>query len=98
MALIQVTPELLTSKAGDVRKLKAEHEATMQRLSQLILGLNEVWKGEAQDAFVQKYQSMDTQFKNFAEMLEGYAKLMDKAASDIQQTDQALKGTMQSFG
>jgi len=98
MAVIQVTPELLTSKASDARKLKAEHEQVIQRLTQLVLGLNEIWKGEAQDAFVAKYQSMESTFKNFAEMLEGYAQLMDTASREIQSTDQTLKGTMQSFG
>ena len=98
MAVIQVTPELLTSKAADVRKLKAEHEQTMQRLTQLVMGLNEIWKGEAQNAFVAKYQSMESTFKNFAEMLEGYGKLMDTAARELQSVDQTLKGTMQSFG
>jgi len=98
MAVIQVSPELLTGKASDVRKLKAEQEAVMQRLTQLVLGLNEIWKGEAQDAFVAKYQSMESTFKNFAEMLEGYASLMDTASRELQSTDQTLKSSMQSFG
>ena len=96
MAIIQVTPELLMGKAGDVRKIKSEQEQVMQRLTQLVLGLNEIWKGDAQNAFVQKYQSMDSTFKNFAEMLEGYAKLMDTAAKELQNTDTQLKGTMDS--
>jgi len=98
MAMIQVTPELLNSRASDVRRLKTEHEQTMQRLNQLILGLNDVWKGQAQDAFVAKYQSMQSTFRNFSEMLEGYATLMDTASRELQNTDQQLKGTMQSFG
>ena len=98
MAIIQVTPELLTGKAGDVRKLKGEQEQVMQKLTQLVNGLSGIWKGEAQDAFAAKYASMQPTFKNFAEMLEGYAKLMDTAAKELQSTDQALKNTMNSFG
>ena len=98
MAIIQVTPELLTGKAADVRKLKTEQEQVMQKLTTLVNGLSEIWKGEAQTAFAAKYQSMQPTFKNFAEMLEGYAKLMDTAAKELQSTDQALKGTMNSFG
>jgi len=98
MAVIQVTPELLTGKAGDVRKLKGEQEQVIQKLTTLVNGLSGIWKGEAQDAFVSKYTSMQPTFKNFAEMLEGYAKLMDTAAKELQATDQALKSTMNSFG
>lgn len=98
MAIIQVTPELLQGKANEVRSLKANHDETMAKLKNLIMALNEQWKGEAQDAFVAKYESMQSTFTNFSDMLEGYAKLMDTAAKELQATDQSLKGTMQSFG
>jgi len=97
MSLIQVTPDMLRARAGDVRKNRGEHDATIQRLNQIVFGLNDVWKGEAQTAFVEKYRSMEATFRNFSEMLEGYAKLMDTAARELEQTDQALKGTMNSF-
>lgn len=98
MAMIQVTPDLLTGKAGEVRRLKATHDETMGNLKSLVHALNETWKGEAQDAFVTKFDSMQSQFTAFSEMLEGYATLMDTAAKELQATDQSLKGKMQSFG
>ena len=97
MAIIQVTPEVLNSKANEVRSLKAQHDDTMAKLRSLVLALNETWKGEAQDAFVAKFESMQNSFTSFSEMLEGYAKLMDTAARELQNTDQFLKSTMQSF-
>lgn len=97
MAIIQVTPEVLNSKANEVRSLRAQHDDTMAKLRSLVLALNETWKGEAQDAFVAKFESMQNSFTSFSEMLEGYAKLMDTAARELQNTDQSLKSTMQSF-
>ena len=97
MAIIQVTPEVLNSKANEVRSLKAQQDDTMAKLRSLVLALNETWKGEAQDAFVAKFESMQNSFTSFSEMLEGYAKLMDTAARELQNTDQSLKSTMQSF-
>ena len=73
MALIQVTPEVLNSKATEVRNLRSQHDDTMARLRSLILALNETWKGEAQAAFVAKFESMQSSFTSFSEMLEGYA-------------------------
>lgn len=96
MAIIQITPEVLSSKAGEVRTLKSQHDETMAKLRSLVLSLNETWKGEAQDAFVAKFESMQSSFNNFSEMLEGYAKLMDTAARELQNTDQGLKTTMQN--
>ena len=40
---------------------------------------------------------MQSTFTNFSEMLESYAKLMDTAARELQNTDQSLKATMQNF-
>lgn len=97
MAIIQITPEVLNSKATEVRSLKAQHDDTMAKLRSLVHSLNETWKGEAQDAFVANFEGMQPSFTSFSEMLEGYAKLMDTAARELQNTDQALKSTMQSF-
>lgn len=97
MAIIQITPEVLNSKATEVRSLKSQHDETIAKLRSLVLSLNETWKGDAQNAFVAKFESMQSTFTSFSEMLEGYAKLMDTAARELQATDQALKGTIQGF-
>ncbi len=98
MALIQVTPDLLTGKANELRTYKSQHDEAMSKMRTLIMGLNEVWKGDAQNAFVAKYESMQPTFNNFSQMLEEYAKLMDTAAQRLQETDQNLQTTMNSFG
>ena len=98
MALIQVTPDLLIGKANELRGYKGQHDEAMSKMRTLIMGLNEVWKGDAQDAFVAKYESMQSTFNNFSQMLEDYAKLMDTAAAKLQETDQGLQTTMNSFG
>ena len=98
MALIQVTPDLLNSKANELRGYKDQHDDAMTKMRSLIMGLNDVWKGDAQDAFVAKYESMQSTFTNFSQMLEDYAKLMNTAANRMQETDQSLSSTMSSFG
>ena len=98
MALSQVTPELLTGKANELRGLKGSHDEAMTKMRTLIMGLNEIWKGDAQAAYVAKYESMQPTFNNFSQMIEDYAKLMDTAAQKLQETDQALQSTMNSFG
>ncbi|MGN0165884.1 MAG: WXG100 family type VII secretion target [Lachnospiraceae bacterium] len=98
MALIQVTPDLLTGKAAELRGIKSEHDEAMAKMRTLILGLNEIWKGDAQDAFVAKYESMQSTFTNFSQMIEEYAKLMDTAANELGTKDQELQAKMNSFG
>lgn len=98
MALIQVTPELLRGKSTELRGLKQQHDDAMTRMRTLMQGLNEIWKGTAQDALLAKYESMQSTFANFSEMLDDYAKLMDTAATQLETTDSQLATTMNNFG
>lgn len=91
MAVIQVTPELLEAKAKEVRNLRTQHDEVMAKMTTLIHSLNEQWKGEAQTAFVTKFDGMKSTFTNFSEMIENYAALMDTSARVIRETDQTLK-------
>ena len=98
MALIQVTPDLLKGKANELRGYKAEHEEAMNKMRTLMLNLNEVWKGDAQDALLAKYESMQGTFTQFAQMLDDYAKLMDTSAMRMAEVDASLASQMNSFG
>ncbi len=98
MALIQVTPDLLMGKTNELRGLKSNHDEAMTKMRTLIMGLNEIWKGDAQDALVAKYESMQATFTNFTQMLEDYARLMETSAQKLQETDAALQSTINSFG
>lgn len=96
MPMIQMTPELLKSKATEVRTLRSQHDEVMAKMTSLVHALDEHWKGEAQTAFVAKFDSMKTTFDNFSEMLENYAKMMDTAATNVNDTDQNLKNVINS--
>ena len=98
MALIQVTPDLLNGKATELRGIKDEHDQAMARMRTLILGLNEIWKGDAQDAFVAKYESMQSTFQAFSQMIDDYATLMNTTANNMQESDASLASTINSFG
>jgi WXG100 family type VII secretion target len=89
---------MLTAKANELRTLKANHDDNMAKMRTLITSLNDIWKGEAQTAFVNKYESMQTTFNSFSEMLEGYAKLMDNSAQKMQETDTSIASSISSFG
>lgn len=86
---IQVSPEMLKQKAKQVRDYKAEHDEVMNKMKTLIYGLNEVWKGDAQTALLQKYEGMQSTFANFSELIEAYAVLMDATAEGMRSEDQA---------
>ena len=95
MTEIKVDTNLLQTKAEMVKRYRQQHMDTMSRLKKLIFSLNETWKGEAQDAFLASFDGMQSKFTEFSEMLEGYAKLMDTAANELEIVDQNVKATVQ---
>lgn len=98
MPIIQITPENIRSQAGKVREYKRQQEQVISRMRKLVLSLSDSWKGEAQDAFAAKFQSMDATYRKFAETLEAYAKLMETAANEINGEDQRLKSLISRIG
>lgn len=98
MSTIQMDTAKLRSQANQLKKYRENHMQTMNKLSKLISSLNDVWKGEAQDAFVAKYQSMKPSFRDLHDFLYDYAKLMKKAADEMERTDTELKSKIQRIG
>ena len=87
---IKIVPERLKEEAGKIRGYKAEHEDIISRLNNLVFTLDESWEGEAQTAFVGKYQSMQREFQSFSTMLEMYAVEMEQIATKMQTADDTL--------
>lgn len=99
MAVIQVTPEMLRTKATDVRTIKTNHENIVGKITSLVKNLNSQWKGAAQDTFLARYNEFNaTTFETFANMLEDFANLMETAANELENQDTTLSNTtMNSF-
>jgi WXG100 family type VII secretion target len=94
MATIQVTPDMLKSKATELRSIKEEHDEAMSKMKTLVTGLPEIFKGDAADAFISKYESMQGTFTEFSELLESFATKLDTAATQFQETDTVMKTQM----
>ena len=95
--LTQITPELLRAQASEVRKYKTEQDQIMKQLRKLILSLNEDWKGEAQTAFVEKFNSMDYALKDLKRVIEEYACLMETAAREAEEKDRCFSSMIQNI-
>ena len=95
MAKIKITPENLESQAKTLREYNASHATEYGKMKTLVNNLVAEWEGEAQTAFKNSFDQRDTQFKKFEEDIEGFAKLMDEAARQMRQTEEALTNRMQ---
>ena len=94
---ILVNPSDLTTKSNQVRQYKESHHDIMNKITNLVMTIGEVWQGDAQNAFVSKYLSMQPVYDSFEEALEEFAALMEKVADEMVKTDQAGKNIINSI-
>lgn len=79
-----------------MRKYKRDQENYMNKIRRIVNDLDGNWKGDAQKAFVSKFQSMESVYKQFGDVLEQYADLADKAANEMQTVDNNIKRQLRS--
>ena len=85
--MIKVTPELLRSKAQNVETYKTNYDDNMKKLTTLVKGLNEIWLGDAQMAFMEEFENMQPTFNKFSVLLATYAKEMKNSANELEAAD-----------
>ena len=88
---ILMTPETMRTQAAQIRKNAQKHTEIIQRMTNLVLTLDEVWTGEAQKAFLVKYQGMRAFFDSFDRALASFAEVMEQTAQRMEAADQAMK-------
>ena len=94
---IQINPDELRTQASQLRGYAEQHDEIIQRLTNLVASLDEVWQGEAQSAFIRRFQDSQSIFNSFDEALESFAEIMDSSADQMESTDQSLKQRINSI-
>lgn len=94
---ILVNPGDLMNKSSQIRSCKENHHDIMTRITNLVMSLGEVWQGDAQNAFVSKFFSMQSVYDSFEEALEEFAVLMENVANEMEKADQNGRNTINSI-
>jgi len=90
MTQVFVAPDTLRGRATDVRNYKRQHEEVIKKLTTLVNSLNQTWQGDAQDALVSKFESMQSTFVQFSRMMETYARKMEDYANTMEEADRLM--------
>ncbi len=90
MATLSARPEEIRTRASELESLRQQQLDAMKRLRILVMSLSDIWKGEAQDAFVQKFLSHNQDMANLSSVLEQYITLAQHAADRAENVDAEL--------
>ncbi len=84
---IEIQYDQVRSEANRLMQLKEQHDNQMRRMAQIINSTSDVWKGSAQQAYIDKFNEMQKDFQRFSEMLQHLSELILSSAEELQQAD-----------
>lgn len=90
MSTLSIRPEELRFRANELEQLRQQQLDVMKRLRILVMSLSDSWKGEAQEAFVQKFLSKNQEMNDLSTVLEQYISLAHEAAQRAENVDNTL--------
>lgn len=90
MSKISMQPSVMRTKANELANLRQQHLDLMRQLRILVNNLNEIWQGEAQQAFVSSFQAKSQTMSELASTLASYIEVVNSAADEIEQVDATL--------
>lgn len=90
MSRISVSPEELRGEANFVQGQVSDARANFDALQNRLQGLQNVFTGQAQVRFQERYQEWHTHANGLSDALEGLGQFLTTAANAIEETDQQL--------
>ena len=87
---IIVTPETLRNNATEIRNEKAKFEETISRMRTIVNGMSGEFEGEAATAYINNFESYNTSFTQFGELIDSFAQKLDITAQTMEETDAQL--------
>ena len=97
MALMDVNPDVLEEKANELDRMRQQDEEIMRQMRVLVMNLNEVWQGEAEQAFVNKFLSQQKSMDAMQSTLKDYANEARRAAKEARRLDNTLLSLLRKF-
>ena len=91
---IVVTPETLRNNATEIRNEKAKFEETINRMRTIVNSMSGEFEGEAATAYVNNFESYNTSFTQFSELIDSFAQKLDITAQTMEETDAQLASTV----
>lgn len=91
MALIEMRPEDLRSRASSLAAIGEEDQEIMRQIRVIVMSLEELWKGSAQEAFIANFLNAGAQMTDLANIIQSLAVLMQQAAQEAEEEDAALQ-------
>lgn len=92
-----VTPEVLDSRATDLRGYMSEHESNMKKLDALVNAIDTIWRGDSQLAYTDEYKSLKKNAEKVSKLLENYAKTITEVSNRMRAVNEKTAATARKY-
>lgn len=82
MAEFIVTGQTVKAKADDFMRYSSDVRTKAEELTALIASLDEIWEGDAHDAFKAAYEKNKIALENYAVILQKYSSALQDISND----------------
>lgn len=87
---LEITPAALIAKADEM-EMQREHQADiMRQLRTIVYGLDQVWQGDAQTAFIEKFTNQQQKINAFLQALSEFISFTKQVAQEAVNGDNEL--------
>lgn len=90
MANINVSPDLLRTRAGQYEAESENVGEMIERLDSLLNELVEEWKGSASEAYAEKYEELKPDFVHAKDLLHDIAEALKITADNLENIDSEI--------
>lgn len=95
---IKYDPAFLRDKAGELRIAAKNYADSIDKLTNLVNSLPDVWSGNAEEKLVTAFKEMMAGFDGMDDTLESYAVALEKSADNMETADKQYAKTIGAIG
>lgn len=96
--IIKVTTNELRDRANTLKKYVSDDEKIINKLTNLILNIDNIWQGEAQTEFLNKYQISKKELEELRNAILIYSKFINEVANEMEKLDDDLSREIKNIG
>lgn len=90
MTVLDIIPSTMRTNANNLESLRQQDMELIRKMRALVMSLNEVWKGSAEEAFVDNFMQHQNSMNEFYSSLEEFINVMNTACNKAEEADQEL--------
>jgi len=97
MDYINITLPEISNVAAQIRNYNANLDEILAYVNKNMNDLNSVWKSEGEEVLIQRFQKFATKFIEESEVIESYAKFLDKTVADYDSLESTIVSNASNF-